>query len=162
MAKCFSLHTAGVGGSKPSPRTKIPQQSQRLARLRLFESMKLIHAILWTFLVSVAHGQVSLDEARALLGNSNVTVLDIREPEEHATGVARGMTLIPMSRLASRLNELPRSSNARVLLICNTQNRSSAVAKELRARGFTNVEYVQSGMSEWAKRGWPLEIPAKP
>jgi len=70
--------------------------------------------------------------------------------------------LIPMSTLESRLNELPRNPNSRVLLICNTQNRSSAVAKELRSRGFTNVEYVRGGMSEWAKRGWTLESPAKP
>jgi len=26
----------------------------------------------------------------------------------------------------------------------------------------TNVEYVRGGMSEWAKRGWTLESPAKP
>jgi rhodanese-related sulfurtransferase len=97
-----------------------------------------------------------------LVGNSSVTVLDIREPDEHATGVAKGMKLIPMSTLESRLNELPRSPNSRLLLICNTQNRSSAVAKELRSHGFTNVEYVRGGMSEWAKRGWTMESPAKP
>jgi rhodanese-related sulfurtransferase len=124
--------------------------------------MKLISIILFSSLASIAHAQVSLDEARALVGNSSVTVLDIREPDEHATGVAKGMKLIPMSTLESRLNELPRSPNSRLLLICNTQNRSSAVAKELRSRGFTNVEYVRGGMSEWAKRGWTMESPAKP
>ena len=127
-----------------------------------FKNMKLISLYLLTSLVSVSHAQVSLDEARSLVGNSSVTVLDIREPDEHATGVAKGMKLIPMSTLESRLNELPRSPNSRVLLICNTQNRSSAVAKELRSRGFTNVEYVRGGMSEWAKRGWTLESPVKP
>jgi len=124
--------------------------------------MKLISIILFSSLASIAHAQVSLDEARSLVGNSGVTVLDIREPDEHATGVAKGMKLIPMSTLESRLNELPRSPNSRLLLICNTQNRSSAVAKELRSRGFTNVEYVRGGMSEWAKRGWTMESPAKP
>ena len=124
--------------------------------------MKLISIYLLTSLVSVSHAQVSLDEARSLVGNSSVTVLDIREPDEHATGVAKGMKLIPMSTLESRLNELPQNPNSRVLFICNTQNRSSAVAKELRSRGFTNVEYVRGGMSEWARRGWTLESPAKP
>jgi len=124
--------------------------------------MKLISIILFSSLASIAHAQVSLDEARSLVGNSSVMVLDIREPEEHATGVAKGMKLIPMSTLETRLNELPRSPNSRLLLICNTQNRSSAVAKELRSRGFTNVEYVRGGMSEWAKRGWTMESPAKP
>ena len=122
--------------------------------------MKLISIYFLTSLLSVAHAQVSLDEARSLVGNSSVMVLDIREPDEYATGVAKGMKLIPMSTLESRINELPKIS--RVLLICNTQNRSSAVAKELRSRGFSNVEYVRGGMSEWAKRGWTMESPAKP
>ena len=124
--------------------------------------MKLISIILFSSLASISHAQVSLDEARSLVGNSSVMVLDIREPEEHACGVAKGMKLIPMSTLETRLNELPRSPNSRLLLICNTQNRSSAVAKELRSRGFSNVEYVRGGMSEWAKRGWTMESPAKP
>ena len=124
--------------------------------------MKLISIFLLTSLASVSHAQVSLDEVRSLVGNSSVTVLDIREPDEHATGVAKGMKLMPMSTLESRLNELPRNPNSRVLLICNIQNRSSAVAKELRARGFTNLEYAGGGMSEWAKRGWTLESPSKP
>ena len=126
------------------------------------KNMKLISIYLLTSLVSFSHAQVSLDEARSLVGNSSVTVLDIREPDEHATGVAKGMKLIPMSTLETRLNELPKNPNSRVLLICNTQNRSSAVAKELRSRGFTNVEYVRGGMSELARRGWTLESPAKP
>jgi rhodanese-related sulfurtransferase len=126
------------------------------------KNMKLISVYILISLVNVSHAQVSLDDARSLVGNSSVTVLDIREPDEHATGVAKGMKLIPMSTLESRLNELPKNPNSRVLLICNTQNRSSAVAKELRSRGFTNVEYVRGGMSEWAKRGWTLESPAKP
>ena len=127
-----------------------------------YKNMRLISFYLWTSLVSVSHAQVSLDEARSLVGNSSVRVLDIREPDEHANGVAKGMKLIPMSTLESRLNELPQNPNSRLLLICNTQNRSSAVAKELRSRGFTNVEYVRGGMSEWVKRGWTLESPGKP
>lgn len=114
--------------------------------------MKFLPIYFLVTLLSVAHAQVSLEEARALVGDDKVTVLDIREPEEHATGVAKGMKLIPMSTLESRLHEIPRNPDSRVLLICNTQNRSSAVAKELRSRGFTNVEYVRGGMSEWAKK----------
>lgn len=124
--------------------------------------MKFLPIYFLVTLLSVAHAQVSLEEARALVGDDKVTVLDIREPEEHATGVAKGMKLIPMSTLESRLHEIPRNPDSRVLLICNTQNRSSAVAKELRSRGFTNVEYVRGGMSEWTKRGWTLVSPPKP
>ena len=46
-----------------------------------------------------------------------------------------------------------------VLLICNTQNRSSAVLRALRERGYGHVRYVVGGMSEWARRGWPMVAP---
>jgi rhodanese-related sulfurtransferase len=46
-----------------------------------------------------------------------------------------------------------------VLLICNTQNRSGAVIQALREAGWTNVRFVDGGMSEWARRGWPMVAP---
>jgi rhodanese-related sulfurtransferase len=45
------------------------------------------------------------------------------------------------------------------LLICNTQNRSRAVTEALQEQGFTNIRYVDGGMSEWARRGWPMVKP---
>jgi len=46
-----------------------------------------------------------------------------------------------------------------VLLICNTQNRSSSTLSALRERGYAHVRYVQGGMSEWNRRGWPVVRP---
>ena len=46
-----------------------------------------------------------------------------------------------------------------VLLICNTQNRSKKVVLDFQSRGYSNVQYVIGGMSEWTKRGWALETP---
>jgi rhodanese-related sulfurtransferase len=88
-----------------------------------------------------AQAQVSLEAARDAASSGNALVIDIREPSEHATGVAKGMKLMPMSTLGQRLGEVPKDANKPVLLICNTQNRSSAVVKELKSRGYTNVQY---------------------
>ena len=35
-----------------------------------------------------------------------------------------------------------------------------AVWQALREQGYTNVRYVEGGMSEWARRGLPLVKPA--
>src|SRR5690606_10501685 len=90
---------------------------------------------------------VDLDTARAELEAGRAIMIDIREPDEHATGVARGARLLPMSQLRSRVSEIPVESNQPVLLICNTQNRSSAVLKALREHGYAHVRYVHGGMS---------------
>ena len=129
------------------------------------------HLILTTLAISAAltlgacspaappEHQVSLDEARQLLEQGRVLMFDIREPDEHATGVAQGMRLLPVSQLDKRVGEIPKDPGQPVLIICNTQNRSSKVVEALREAGWTNVRFVNGGMSEWAKRGWPMFKP---
>ena len=102
---------------------------------------------------------VTLEVARQELESGKAVVFDIREPQEHAGGVARGMRLLPMRQLAARISEIPGDPKQPVLLICNTQNRSSATWKFLREKGYTNVRFVQGGMSEWTRRAWPLVKP---
>ena len=102
---------------------------------------------------------VSLEAAREALDKSSAIVIDIREPGEHATGVAKDAKLIPMSQLSQRIKEVPQSPDQPVLLICNTQNRSSRVAEQLRAAGYSNISYVNGGMSQWATRNWPMVKP---
>lgn len=105
---------------------------------------------------------VSLDFARAEHAAGRAVLIDIREPDEHARGVAAGARLLPMRQLGTRLAEIPTDPNQPVLLICNTQNRSSATLRALRERGgYTNVRFVEGGMSEWVRRGWPTVAPAR-
>jgi rhodanese-related sulfurtransferase len=103
---------------------------------------------------------VSLDEARARFEAGEVILIDIREPREHANGVAAGAYLLPMSQLGQRVAEIPTDAGKPVLLICNSQNRSPVVLRALRnSGGYGHVRYVHGGMSEWAKRGWPMVKP---
>lgn len=99
----------------------------------------------------------TLDEARRLHESGAAVLIDLREPDEHATGVAAGARLLPLSQLGRRAGEIARDRP--VLLICNTQNRSRKVAEALRERGYTQVRYVVGGMSTWAAKGWPLVPP---
>ncbi len=103
---------------------------------------------------------VGLEEARARAEEGSVILIDIREPREHATGVAEGARLLPMSQLPQRLAEIPTDPGTPVLLICNTKNRSGATLRALRnAGGYDHVKMVDGGMSEWVKRGWPTVKP---
>jgi len=108
---------------------------------------------------SEAADAVSLEQARADHEAGRALLIDIREPAEHATGVAAGARLLPMQQLQRRLAEVPTDPSRPVLLICNTQNRSRAVRQLLGERGYSHVRYVNGGMSEWARRGWPMVKP---
>ncbi len=113
-----------------------------------------------------ANEQISLEEARRLHASGAAVLIDIREPEEHATGVAAGAKLLPMSQLAQRVQEIPLDAAKPVLLICRTQNRSSATLRALRKQlgeqTYAHLRFVHGGMSGWAQRGWPMVAPAKP
>ena len=119
-------------------------------------------AAAFAFAPKVAQAQnamVTLDHARAEAEAGRALLVDIREPDEHATGVAQGARLLPMRQLSVRLADLPKDRP--VLLICNTQNRSRATYDALRQQGNSNLQYVAGRMSEWTRRGWPLVAPAK-
>ena len=51
---------------------------------------------------------MSLGQAHAEFERGRALLVDIREPDEHATGVAAGAKLLPMGQLSSRTAELPR------------------------------------------------------
>lgn len=103
--------------------------------------------------------RISLEEGRQLFESKQVVMFDIREPDEHATGVANGAQLLPMSQLNQRAGEIPKDPAQPVLIICNTQNRSSKVVQAMEEAGWTNVRYVHGGMSGWAEKGWPTIKP---
>ena len=125
---------------------------------KLFATLSMTFASL-VFCQGMENDFVTLDFARKEFEAGRVTLIDVREPQEHATGVAKGAQLLPMRQLGSRMSEIPNDPKRPVLLICNTQNRSGATLKILRDKGYKNLRYVQGGMSEWNRRGWPVVQP---
>lgn len=101
--------------------------------------------------------RISLETAREALSNGEALLIDIREPDEHALGVAPDARLLPLSQIAQRVGEIPRDQP--VLLICRTQNRSGRLVQALRKQGYDNVRYVDGGMNGWQERGYATVPP---
>lgn len=149
-----------------SPPTTLPEtQANRALRLRRrgLATLTLGALLLLTGCAEEPTGpnplRVGLEDGRQLFESRQVLMVDIREPDEHATGVANGAVLLPMSQLNQRVNEIPKDPAQPVLIICNTQNRSSKVVEALQEAGWANVRYVHGGMSTWARNGWPMIKP---
>jgi len=103
---------------------------------------------------------VSIETLKQKLDQGPTIVFDIREPREHASGVIAGARLLPLSQVGHRFGEIPTDPGTPVYLICHTQNRSKALLGALLQRGsYDHVRIVEGGMSEWARRGWPLVKP---
>jgi rhodanese-related sulfurtransferase len=97
-----------------------------------------------------------LDRARKGL----VTVLDVRPPEEFASGHVPGALNVPVDQLARRLRELPKGKE--VVAYCRGPFclMSFEAVQLLRKKGI-KARRLQNGMPEWRMAGLPVEPNAR-
>lgn len=68
---------------------------------------------------------------------SRATLVDVRTPQEFASGSVKGAINIPVDEMESRLTELNR--DAEIVVFCRSGSRSSRAASILEKNGFKNV-----------------------
>jgi rhodanese-related sulfurtransferase len=73
--------------------------------------------------------------------------LDCREPQEYEVARIDGATLIPMSELARRVDEIPR--NKPVVVYCHHGMRSLNVALWLRSKSI-EAQSLAGGIDRWS------------
>jgi rhodanese-related sulfurtransferase/DNA-binding transcriptional ArsR family regulator len=99
---------------------------------------------------------VSLAELRRLVQSGEVTLLDVRPPEEYVAGHIPGARSIPIADLKRRLRELPRGRE--VVAYCRGPFcvfAHDAVAL-LRQHGF-QTRRAEQGLPDWRAAGLPVE-----
>lgn len=99
--------------------------------------------------------QISVDELDEALRDRNARVLDVREDWEFRAGHVPGAIHIPLGQLGARFANLPRDK--RVLVVCQSGNRSLAATDFLIAQGFEGAASVRGGTGAWARSGRPLD-----
>ncbi len=86
-------------------------------------------------------------EAQVLVEGGEVTLVDVRTPEETATGIIPGALLVPMAELEERRGELPKEGP--LLVYCAGGGRSAAVCEFLSKSGRTELLNLAGGISAW-------------
>jgi len=94
-------------------------------------------------------------------------VLDVRDQPEYNFNHICNATLIPLSVLESRLNELEPYNDTEIIIYCRTGSRSASASQILVNNGFTKVYNMNGGITEWKSAGYevcPMENdqPASP
>jgi rhodanese-related sulfurtransferase len=90
------------------------------------------------------------------LEQDSITLIDVREPSEHAGEHISGSIVVPLSTF-DPLN-LPISDSKPFVLYCQTSNRSGQAAQKLLAAGFEEVTHLQGGLNSWKQAGYPTII----
>ncbi|MFM7204152.1 MAG: rhodanese-like domain-containing protein [Myxococcota bacterium] len=83
-----------------------------------------------------------------------ITLIDVREKAELASGIAEGALLIPSGQLSSRMGELPREGL--LVLYCASGMRSTNGALFLLGQGFSEVKSLVGGFSHWTRDNGPV------
>jgi len=98
---------------------------------------------------------LSPKDARAKWQAGEVSIVDVREPDEIKATRVSGMLNIPMSELQTRIDELPEGPLA---VFCRSGNRSGQVADYLNGLGeYGEVANIEGGILAWAAEGLPYE-----
>ena len=102
--------------------------------------------------------QASVEEVHgALESGEDVTVIDVREPDEWEAGHIPGARLIPRGILEYRATkELP-GRDRRIVVHCNAGGRGALAAKTLEEMGYTNVANLEGGLNAWRERSYETE-----
>jgi rhodanese-related sulfurtransferase len=111
-------------------------------------------------------------QAKDILENKNVFLLDVRTPAEYNYSHIEGATLIPLKNvpahdpvnlpddqlLPNRLKELPGNKNTKIVVYCLSGGRSAVASQMIADAGYKNVYNVQGGLKAWVNAGYPVVV----
>lgn len=95
-----------------------------------------------------AYHKITAQEARAMMDEGGVTVVDVRTPEEYAEEHLPGAINLPNEALGAELPEELPEQTASLILYCRTGVRSKQASDKLVELGYKAV-YDMGGIVDW-------------
>ncbi|WP_442594822.1 rhodanese-like domain-containing protein [Neobacillus sp. D3-1R] len=108
------------------------------------------YVLLFVFLTgctNTTYENITSMEAKEFIQKGEVTVLDVRTPEEYASGHIPGSKLVPLQVLDGMSNELDK--NTKYIIVCHSGNRSQQASDILVQKGFKQILNMTGGMNSW-------------
>jgi sulfur-carrier protein adenylyltransferase/sulfurtransferase len=99
--------------------------------------------------------QVDIDEARRMMEQPGVVVIDVRESDEWRQGHLPNAIGLPRGFLELRIEEKVPDRKTPVILHCASGTRSLLAARALREMGYENLYNMVGGFNAWKDRGLP-------
>ncbi len=84
-------------------------------------------------------------------------ILDVRTPEEYASGHVPHAINIPYDQIPSRLAELGAERDQEIIVYCESGRRAAKASETLEAAGFETIRHLEGDMSGWRQAGLPTE-----
>lgn len=96
--------------------------------------------------------RISAHDLADQLAARDVTVIDVREPMEYASGHISGSLNVPLGRICQA--DLP---SGPLVLVCQSGNRSAKALAQLLGQGHPHPLWdLQGGVPSWQQAGFPV------
>ncbi|MEG0592565.1 MAG: rhodanese-like domain-containing protein [Coprobacillus sp.] len=96
---------------------------------------------------SQSYQTITAKEAKTMIEEREVIIIDVREENEYNQGHIQDAILIPLSSI-NKDNELLPDKDKTVLVYCRSGNRSAKAAKKLVDLGYKDI-YDFGGILDW-------------
>jgi thioredoxin 1 len=117
-------------------------------------------SILLTASAVLAQTQLSTDDFQNKLNaTKQAQLLDVRTPDEYSQGHLEKAENIDYKNAAFKEQVEKLDKNKPVFVYCLSGGRSSAAAKVLHEKGFTDVYEMQGGFMKWTSSGKLIDAP---
>ena len=99
--------------------------------------------------------RITAEEAKRLIDQGGVHVIDVREAVENAQARIPNSTLAPLNALLSRPTQFLKEDS--ILFYCAEGIRSAVACEMAAAVGFEKLYNLEGGINAWAAKGLPVE-----
>lgn len=111
--------------------------------------------LLWPLVRGRASGpSLSTLQATQLINGRNAVVVDVRTPQEFATGSLPGARNVPADKVGEKMRDIKKDKP--VIVVCATGSRAGKTAAQLRASGYGEVYVLAGGLAAWREAGLPI------
>ncbi len=98
--------------------------------------------------------RLSAPDARHLIADGGVRLVDVREPNEYARDHLADASLVPLGTLMQRPEAVGEDN---VIFYCEMGQRSAVACEFAASLGLVNVYNLEGGMQAWRQLGYPVD-----
>ena len=102
--------------------------------------------LVWPMLQGAGQGALSAEGAVQLINRERAVVVDVREPEEFATGHVSGARNVPLDQLEAKLAGTVKNKSLPLLIVCATGARAQRAVAVARKLGYEQAQALAGGL----------------
>jgi len=100
--------------------------------------------------------RIDVGTAKQMMEAGGIRIIDVREPNEYASGHVPNAELIPLGQILAKPQDHIRTDQ-KTIFICGVGQRSAVAAEMAAAVGATDIYNMEGGTKAWIESGFPTE-----